>query len=237
MHNPIISIVIPAYKEESIDRTIRLLWAQKSKWPVEIIVAEYTPDGESTIGPLLRRQIVYVNVDKPGIAYARHQGIMASKGQIIVNFDADAYFTHNNAIELLVDPLIKGDAVLCVCDNAFNPAEIKTDADREAMKTPQSILDFLNTTQRTVPFYGFLECGSAMDKEAYMFVGGFKDIKMWEMFDLSPRFFFHYPGMKRWVNGVMAVTSARRALASARYGIKALDYSTAYRADGAVKVT
>ena len=233
----IISVVIPAYKESQLHITVARLLMQVCKWKYEIIVAEYNPDHDVPLFRFNSPIVHHVEVDKPGIAYARHQGIMAAVGKVIVNFDADAYFTHNNALELLAEPIMSGQAVLCVCDNAFNPAEIKTEADVAAMKTPQSILDFLNNTQRTVPFYGFLECGSAMDKEAYMFVGGFKDVKMWEMFDLSPRMFFHYPGMKKWINGVVAVTSARRALASARYGVKALDYSTAYRTEGAVSVT
>lgn len=235
---PTISVCIPVYHEAGIrDTILRLLQQNTGIYDMEIIVADYDPDQTGVTKFAIARlpSVSYVAVDKPGIAYARHQAITAARGRVIINFDADAYYSHQNAIKLMVQPILDQQAVLCVCDNAFNPVE--TEGARQAMQTPQSILDFLNNTQRVTPFYGFLECGSAMDKEAYMYVGGFKDVKMWELFDISPRLFFAYPGMKRWINGVVAVTSARRALASARYGVHALDYSNAYRSEGPVKVT
>jgi hypothetical protein len=239
MVDPVISVCIPVYKEPEIHITVGRLLMQKCRWPFEIVLAEYIPDGVSCVHranygtPFVK----YVRVDGPGIAYARHKAIEMAKGKVVVNFDADSYFSHHNALELLVAPILNKEAVLCVCDNAFNRDEIKTPEEVEAMKLPQSILDFLNSTQRTMPLLAFLECGSAMEKEAYMFVGGFRDVKMWELFNLSPIMLWQFPGMKRWVDGVVAITSARRALASARYGTKALDYGVAYRPGGPVSVT
>ena len=235
MADPVISVCVPVYQEKYIDLTVSRLWNQKGKY--EIVLAEYCPDGVSCVGPRIRQHVKYVLVDRPGIAYARHKAIEVATGKVIVNFDADAFFSHSNALELLAAPILNKEAVLCVCDNAFNPEEIKTAEQVEAMRLPQSILDFLNTTQRGAPFVAFLECGSAMERDAYMFVGGFRDVKMWELFNLSPVMLWQFPGMKRWVNGVVAVTSARRALASARYGVGALNYSTAFRESGPVSVT
>ena len=83
----IVSICIPGYKEEnsSIDNMLANL---RTQIPAEIVIAEYDPDFKSRLKTNYPH-MTYVSIGQPGIAYARHQTIMAAKRNIICNFDAE----------------------------------------------------------------------------------------------------------------------------------------------------
>ena len=79
-----ISVVIPTYREESyIIKTINELAKQNVWHQVEIIIADYDPEGTQVTKRAVMngcrtyiRQIRIVDVDKAGIGYARHKGMM-----------------------------------------------------------------------------------------------------------------------------------------------------------------
>src|SRR6266498_3736003 len=117
-----IAIAIPIYKEPYIRETVIQLLQQKCSRPFQIVVAEYNPNFDDTA----RRSLadlpgtIYLPIDRPGIAYARHLAIMATNARVIINFDGDSYFATKNAIDLMTDPIFNKQAVLCFCDNQFN---------------------------------------------------------------------------------------------------------------------
>ena len=91
-----VSIVIPAYNEERfIKRTLQSIRGQSilSEYPeyFEIILANNNST-DNTVNIAEPYVDIVVNVSKKGKLYARNQGILASKGNIIVAADADIYY-------------------------------------------------------------------------------------------------------------------------------------------------
>jgi len=83
----IVSTCIPIYKEEN-SNVGKLLANLRTQIPAEIVIAEYDHEGVSRLKTNYP-DVTYVSIERPGVAYARHQAIMAAKGDIICNFDAE----------------------------------------------------------------------------------------------------------------------------------------------------
>ena len=83
----IVSICISVYKEEN-SNVGKMLANLRTQIPAEIVIAEDHPDFNSRLKTNYT-DVTYVSIERPGIAYARHQAIMAAKGDIICNFDAE----------------------------------------------------------------------------------------------------------------------------------------------------
>jgi glycosyltransferase involved in cell wall biosynthesis len=109
-----ISIVIPVYREQTyLPRTLKALTSQTIIKDCEIILAEYNPDYSTYTREVAKEfyekykiPIFIKDVFSAGIAHARNEGVVASRGQYFVNFDADARFNKTDALERMVAPLI-----------------------------------------------------------------------------------------------------------------------------------
>jgi glycosyltransferase involved in cell wall biosynthesis len=222
MNEPRISIVIPTYKENSyIDRTLAELFKQTLIGEAEVIIADFNPDGSHWYK---NYSIRYVPVDRKGIAYARHQGIKAAKGDVIINFDADARFDSKEGLRYMAEPIINGECVLACCDNIFDLTDL-TNTELTKMQMPIAAANVLNSVQR----FGHVAClepGSAMSKSAYNWVGGFADVMQHELWNLSHRILLKYlPFNIKHIGTTSVYMSARRAKKFVDLGIGVLDYS------------
>jgi glycosyltransferase involved in cell wall biosynthesis len=206
---------------------------------VEIIVADYDPERNDIVS----KQVVkfnsdydvptfFVDVDRKGIAYARHMGIQRSKGHTIVNFDADAYFAHPNCIYNCTKPILNGECVLTCCDNLLNTNEIDnstaTDQNVIVVRGAYTVANKIQRDNMIVIY----EPGMCFSRYAYDFCGGFNDVKQSEGGFISARIIYNFGfAAKRHIPDAAVVVSARRAIASARYGLVDtwFNYDNAFR--------
>lgn len=239
---PKISVVLPCYNEEErILDTLTGLIRQSVFKDTEIIIVEYNPFNEPYVRDLTDRMahVRYMTVSRPGIAFARHMGIMNSYSDCIVNFDADCEFMDRDGLEKMTAPILNKECILTVCDNAFDLVEVPVE-ELSRMDVPAKTLAFLNNLQRTTPV-ACLEPGSCFSKQAYQYVGGYDDTKQYELFLLNNRLMYHYNNMqtlllsgkftgnhKKHIDTVVIVSS-RRAIKWAERGVEVLNYSNAYR--------
>lgn len=128
-----ISVVIPTYREspEQLKTNIEYMKRQTAfrKGKMEIIIADYyefIPETKDE-HPMAwfytwnkDKNVKLIDVNRRGIAYGRHAGIMASQGRTIVCFDADGYIAPTKGVEMLAAPILTGEAVLTCCDNVLN---------------------------------------------------------------------------------------------------------------------
>lgn len=236
-----ISVVIPTYHEGELGKCISYL-KQQTAWQkgiMEIVIADHFETGLTYPNPTFvslvsmqnRDKITVVSVDKRGIAYARHMGIMASKGDIIVNFDADCYFDKIAAIELLAEPVMRKVAQIVCCEQIHDTSKL-TPEQIQSISLVNSVHSYLNGLQKNPFFPPCLESGMTFSKEAYTFVGGFSDVPQYEGFLLASKIMHAYtPQMKYFEPDVKVVASPRRALGAAAEGLgKAyVGYQTHYR--------
>lgn len=235
-----ISVVVPTYREESyIVNTINELAKQNVWHQVEVVIADFDPDKTQ----LTKRAIMnncrphlthvqIVDVDKGGIGYARHKGIMAAHGEYIVCFDADCHFSDNRGLELLCTNLTE-DVKVTHCASIIQPEDLNNvEAQKfNALYVARNLL--LKVTKLPICF----EQGLTMTKATYLRAGGFKDVKILEGPTLCTTI-----GMIWGMNSLMFVpdavimTSARRGMGSDGF-LFDLNYDMAYRTNGAVKVT
>jgi glycosyltransferase involved in cell wall biosynthesis len=93
-----LSFVIPAYNEENgIGACLDAIIAQKSGHDIEIIVVNNaSTDGTATIVEQYVKKypdVKLVTEPEKGIVHARRAGLLASKGELIANVDADTRIT------------------------------------------------------------------------------------------------------------------------------------------------
>jgi glycosyltransferase involved in cell wall biosynthesis len=110
--DPIISVVIPAFKEgKTIRRVIQNL-KNSSSYNTEIIVVDgHSNDGTEEI--VKEEQAQFVTEPRIGYGRAIKTGIDHAKGDIIVIIDADNTY-EACAIDRLVTPLLKDEADVCL---------------------------------------------------------------------------------------------------------------------------
>ena len=240
----LISIVIPTYNEKDVYTMLARLAQQTVfetyKGQVEIILADYDPENKGiTIREADRfRQdfpdikLEGILIDRKGIAYARHKGILRSAGHTIVNFDADAYFAHNNCIERCTRPILNGECVLTCCDNLLNTNEIDDSAGKnDNVLVVRIAYTVANKIQRDNMIVIY-EPGMCFSRYAYDFCGGFNDVKQSEGGFISARIIYNFGfKAKQHVPDAAVVVSARRAVASSKYGLidTWFNYDNAFR--------
>lgn len=238
-----ISIVIPTFEEGKLHETLNDLVQRQSifmKHPVEdieIMIIDYNPkDNRITFDSYQKFNSEYWvpgqfrTVDQPGIAYARHHGIMVSNGEVIVNFDADARLKENNALELLTNPILTDiNIVLTCCDNVLNQVEFGQ-KDLKSRLIGTAAYEILNMIQREAPMVCF-EPGMCFSKYAYNYSQGFNDVKQAEALIFSPRMIYHFGlNSKRHIQEATVIVSPRRIKALEKYGLlHILNYENAFR--------
>jgi glycosyltransferase involved in cell wall biosynthesis len=237
-----VSVVIPTYNESNIYETLIELAKQTifTKFPknIEIIIADYDPERNNIVGKqcleakftgiLPPGSLRTVTVDRKGIAYARHQGILHSTGEIIVNFDADAKFTTLDGIEKLIYPITDLGAVCTCCDNYFDASQFEEDLASKI--TAVATYEGLNAIQKDAMIVT-LEPGFTFSREAYDYSGGFFDVRQAEAIMFSPKLIYNY-GLfaKRHVTDTAIMVSPRRINAMNKYGLLGiLNYDNAFR--------
>lgn len=204
----------------------------------EVIICNWNPDNDPYLRDLVENMAKcrYYEVNRPGIAYARHMGIMKSYGSIICNYDADCEYIHKNCLRQMVQPILNKECILTVCDNLIDVTDVP-ESEHMALQVPIHTFNLLNNTQKKTPMAIF-EPGSCMSKEAYLNVGGFDDIKSAELWHLNNRFLYHYNSLygllkgglhKQHIDTSGIIVSPRRVVKFQSEGIKILDYSNAYR--------
>lgn len=223
-----ISVVIPTYREDPkiLEQNIAYMKEQTAfkEKRMEIVISDFyeyveKPDEDRFKWAKGQRGLRVVHADRKGIAYQRHYGIMASRGKVIVNFDADGYLAPDDAVDKLTAPILEGRAHITCCDNIFDIRELKP----EQVESIKFIIDFLNMLsngQRNPLLPAVIEAGMSFSRQAYLFVGGFRDVRQYEGAFLGGLIFNAYtPAFKLHIDGVQAVTSPRRALAAVKYGL------------------
>lgn len=220
-----ISVVIPTYKEDPkiLKQNIGYMKEQTAfkKKRMEIVIADYD-DTLNSQGPMTwppqNEQFRVIHVKRRGIAYARHQGVMAAKGKAIVNFDADGFFVPNEAVDLLARPILEERAHLAVCDNVFDLRALN-EREVQSISFIMSMLEFFNNSQKS-NLVGILEAGMTFSKHAYKYVGGFSDVAQYEGATIAWKIIQEFtPAFKVYIPEVKAVLSPRRAVASVKYGL------------------
>lgn len=236
----LISIVIPTFEESGLKETLEYLVKQTvfDKYPnqVEIIVADFDPNAKSITWNSWAHtdiQLKFLLIDRTGIAYARHKGIVSSSGQIIVNFDADAKFSREDAIEMLIAPLLNNNSgiVVTCCDNIFDNAGFGNQKEDLLVRiTGVGLYETLNGIQRDAPVVVF-EPGMCFRRDAYDYSGGFLDVRQAEAIVFSPKLIYNYGLLsKKYIKDVAVIVSPRRVNAMFKFGALAgLNYDNAFR--------
>lgn len=250
----LISIVIPTFEEgkETLYKTLAYLTAQtvfhkenNKNVEAEIVISDFDQkmSGISHKAylefikdyPSFSKKVKFVNSDRKGIAYQRHFGIKNSSGDIIVNFDADAYFSKTDAIERLIAPIIDKtqNCVITCCDNILDSTEIhvKNLKYDENIIIVTNVMEILCRIQKYAQIVIF-ESGMTFTREAYNYVNGFHDVKQYEAMIISPRIIYCFGIFsKQHVDGILVISSARRAVASSKVGMLMAfgDYNNSFR--------
>lgn len=215
------SIVIPVFKEnEYLRPTIYELLRQSHIFRCEIILAEFNPDGDQFTRRLIRqlKEITHIpvrliEVFQKGITPARHEGIMAADGQIICDFDADAVWNRLDALKMMLDPIVEGNAVMTNCDNIIDLSDVPQEKRNHAFMTGvKPTVEFFNMVQRYTN-YSFGDPGTCFLKRVYEEAGGFEfDNKGWETARLTSRIYWRYHRYIKNVRDVKVIQSPRRTL-------------------------
>jgi len=122
-NSPDVSIVIPAYNEETnILQTLSSLCNNETNWGVEIIVVNNnSKDNTASLANAAGVKCILEKVQ--GITTARNAGLIAAKGNYILNADADTIYPVN-WIESMIKPLHENNTIAVVYGNfAFIPTQ------------------------------------------------------------------------------------------------------------------
>lgn len=103
-----ISVIIPAYNEEKNIKTVINI-CKKSKNVSEIIVVNnLSTDRTKEIAEQEGAKVIFC--DKQGKGYAMERGIKEAKNECIVFLDGDIKDYKNEVVDLLANPILKGEA-------------------------------------------------------------------------------------------------------------------------------
>jgi len=110
--DPVVSVVIPAFKEGKTIRKVIQDLKSYSSYNTEIIVVDgYSNDGTEEI--VKEENARFVSESKIGYGRAIKTGIDHAKGDVVVIIDTDDTY-QADAIDKLVQPLLKGEADVCL---------------------------------------------------------------------------------------------------------------------------
>lgn len=102
-----ISVIIPAFnEEENIAKTIKL--AQESKNVDEVLVVNNLST-DKTVEISIKNGARVVDCNEQGKGNAMETGIQMAKNEIIIFLDADVQYVKENVVEMLCEPIIRGE--------------------------------------------------------------------------------------------------------------------------------
>jgi glycosyltransferase involved in cell wall biosynthesis len=231
IHNYLVDMIIPTMNENNrLPRTLLALSRQTlyQKGFLRIIIADYDPTGaqsESTkevVYGLNLPNISVVNVDQPGIGYARNAGAYAGRSPYIVTFDADSTLNTVNALEMLLAPLIQQNSSVLLThgDVTYGPGRL----DPSGIETLTAMI--VTSASRTLP----IATNTAMyPRDKFMQIGGYRNVNP-EDWDFIFRFCVTFGVLcKMYVKGVITIMSDRRAVQFANLGAGIFDYTKNFR--------
>jgi glycosyltransferase involved in cell wall biosynthesis len=100
MCNPLVSVIIPAYKcENFISSAIESVLSQTYENIELIVVDDGSPDNTASVTKQYLNRIHYIHQENGGVSKARNTGIRISKGEYVAFLDADDKW-ENNKLEL-----------------------------------------------------------------------------------------------------------------------------------------
>lgn len=111
--NPLVSVIIPAYKAEKyIEETIRSVLNQTYENVEIIVVNDGSPDNLESIVRKLQLEddrLKYYKIKNLGVSYARNYGYSKSSGEYLAFLDADDVWLPNN-LELKLKKFLEDDS-------------------------------------------------------------------------------------------------------------------------------
>ena len=186
----LVDVIIPTYNEKGyIERTFSNLADQTlyKKDKVHIVVADYKNilnDEDDYLKKLCDsfEHVEYLIVPRKGIGFARNLAVeMASKTKVIMNFDADSIFNRDDAIELMIAPVLSKEVRVTNCEAI--KYDMNTNMIDDKHMNLSGILDAITSKVEKIAI-GKGQ-GLTVDKETFYAVGGFRDIPMWEDYFLT----------------------------------------------------
>jgi glycosyltransferase involved in cell wall biosynthesis len=234
----ICDLCIPAKDEgKTIGATLEKLSKQTvyQQGLMRIIIANYNPYNEVTEteqAASFYEHAVVVPVLKTGIGHARNLAVRAGDANFIVSFDADSYYSRMDAVERLIEPLVKDypkddndrtKTRLTHCDIKFTGKSTKTTS------VHSMVLDMFSGLYRVLP----VTMGSCMafERSAYERIGGFKEIEglPGEDWDFTARMCLNFSvATKKYVKGVTVYSSDRRHSNFKNEGLDIFNYDKHY---------
>lgn len=234
-----VDICIPAYKEEGyIEKTIDSLMNQ-TLWKedlMNIVVGEYSENPKylkgikkSYLKELCEKnKVLHTYVDKKGAGVARNLTILnGSVSDILTMFDADSRFNRDDAMEILVKPVISGKYVCTHCKTII----VKDDYFHKETLGESIYKGIANASahlEKFVPVGRVL--GLTLTRSAFFKIDGFALTSLAEDWLLNYRLSVNY-GMysRKFINRVVVLSSDRRAAAMGKDGLKIFNYGNNYR--------
>ena len=228
----LVSVIICTLNEIGyIERTLLNLVQQTlyKKGQMEILIGDFKdrlnmddnrlPDICSKI-----EHVRYMPLFQKGIAWSRNQIIKnMATSNIFLILDADSRFNRPDGAEMLIHPILNGEAQLTNCDVLF-----MDDKTGKVMTNPSNFYEFAANVANVLERGLFARSsGLTVSRQAFMEVGGFReDLKLitedW-MMAIDVISAYGYPS-KKFIDGVKIFASDRRAKAFNKDGFDVLSY-------------
>ncbi len=199
MKNPLVSVIIPTYKEEKyIEATLRSIKNQDYKGKYEIIVVD-SNSRDRTVEIAKKFADKVVITKKRGVSVGRNIGAKISKGNLLIFVDADTILLPNvitKVVKHLRKKSVVGVVVPIICDDLVDNIFYFT----------ASWVYYLLTKLRLHPVYAVC---FGCKREAFFQVGGFDErLHVGEDIDLGSR--LKKLGDVEYIKDTFAITSSRR---------------------------
>lgn len=167
---PEISIVIPAYNEEAnLLKTLSSLADQTLSHPTELLVVNNN-SSDRTQELLDQCGVRSITESHPGVAYARQAGLMAARGRILANADADCLYPAG-WVETITAPLRNPAAACTYGLYSFLPGPHTSRVSLELYEKLSHTANLLRSADKPyLNVYGF---NFAFRREDALAVGGY----------------------------------------------------------------
>jgi len=119
---PLVSVVIPALKEQDYLGLLLASITNQTYWPIEVVVVDSSPPEEKRATGVIAGAYgaQMIDVPKLGVSIARNKGAEAASGRVLLFCDADCILAQD-FVELLVRELGSGSILAhgmeCIYDN------------------------------------------------------------------------------------------------------------------------